>query len=204
MSRKFDIDRADPQATAVTSVKPENFDFEEYTAYAGALDQRCRALFSEKDSGALVYRRMRVAECFSYGCKDMEGSLNAQLGALKFSMDFKTDVPNFLEPWYGIGPIDSAYGGDYVNPDKPVPVQYQSAANDLRMKNLGQLAKELHVSLNAVVLRWMMQASPVVIPVMAGSSVAQMKENMQALACTLNDAQLALLNQDITQPNQYA
>jgi hypothetical protein len=44
----------------------------------------------------------------------MEGSLNAQLGALKASMDYKADVPNFLEPWYGIGTIASAYGGDYV------------------------------------------------------------------------------------------
>ena len=49
-----------------------------------------------------------------YGCKDMEWSMNAQLGALKASMDYKADVPNFLEPWYGIGTIASAYGGDYV------------------------------------------------------------------------------------------
>jgi len=113
VSKKFDINRADTQATTVVPVKPEDFDFEEYAAYAGELDQRCKA-FSNKESGVLVYRRMRVAECFSYGCKDMEWSLNAQLGALKASMDFKADVPNFLEPWYGIGTIASAYGGDYV------------------------------------------------------------------------------------------
>jgi hypothetical protein len=29
-------------------------------------------------------------------------------------MLFKADVPNFLEPWYGIGTIASAFGGDYV------------------------------------------------------------------------------------------
>jgi hypothetical protein len=113
MNKKFDINKSDSQATAVTPVKSENFDFEEYAAYADELDLLCRA-FTEKESGVLVYRRMRVAECFSYGCKDMEGSLNAQLGALKASMDYKADVPNFLEPWYGIGTIASAYGGDYV------------------------------------------------------------------------------------------
>ena len=113
MTKKFDINTADSQATKVVPVKPENFDFDEYAAYSGKLDQQCRA-FSEKESGVLVYRRMRVAECFSYGCKDMEWSLNAQLGALKASMDFKADVSNFLEPWYGIGTIASAYGGDYV------------------------------------------------------------------------------------------
>jgi hypothetical protein len=113
MLNKFDINRADAQATSVNPLKPENFDFDKYAAYADDLDNRCKA-FSEKESGILVYRRMRVAECFSFGCKDMEWSLNAQLGMLKASMDFKTDVPNFLEPWYGIGTIASAFGGDYV------------------------------------------------------------------------------------------
>jgi len=113
MSKEFNINRADVQATAVTPLKPENFDIEGYAAYANNLDQRCEA-FSKKDSGVLVYRRMRVAECFSYGCKDMEWSLNAQLGALKASMDFKADIPNFLEPWYGIGTVASAFGGDYI------------------------------------------------------------------------------------------
>lgn len=113
MSKEFDINKSDSQATAVSPVKPKNFDFEEYFAYAGELDRHCKA-FSEKKSGVLVYRRMRVAECFSYGCKNMEWSLHAQLGALKAGMDFKADVPNFLEPWYGIGTVASAFGGDYV------------------------------------------------------------------------------------------
>jgi len=131
VSKKFDINRADTQATTVVPVKPEDFDFEEYAAYAGELDQRCKA-FSNKESGVLVYRRMRVAECFSYGCKDMEWSLNAQLGALKASMDFKADVPNFLEPWYGIGTIASAYGGDYVWHKGQAP------AMEPRFKNLDE------------------------------------------------------------------
>lgn len=113
MSKKFDINNADAQSTTVALVKPESFDFEHYAAYADALDKRSKG-FSEKESGVLVHRRMRVAECFYYGCKDIEGTLNAQLGALKASMDFNADFPNFLEPWYGIGTIPSAFGGDYV------------------------------------------------------------------------------------------
>jgi len=95
-------------------------------------------------------------------------------------------------------------GGAYVNPNRPVPVQYQNAANDYRMKNLKQLATELQVSPNAVVLRWMMQSSPAIIPMVTGSSVAQLKENMEALTFILNDEQLALLNQDVVQPNKYS
>jgi len=95
-------------------------------------------------------------------------------------------------------------GGAYVNPNRPVPVQYQNAANDYRMKNLKQLATELQVSPNSVVLRWMMQSSPAIIPMVTGSSVAQIKENMEALLFILNDEQFALLNQDTVRPNEYS
>jgi hypothetical protein len=61
-----------------------------------------------------VYRRMRVAEVFSYGCRDMKQSLEWQLGALKKSMDYPADVPNFLEPWYGIGVVACSFGINYI------------------------------------------------------------------------------------------
>ncbi len=95
-------------------------------------------------------------------------------------------------------------GGAYVNSEKPIPVQYQSAANDFRIKNLNQLAVDLKVSPNAVVLRWMIQSTPAVIPIVAGSSVVQLEENMEALTFILNDEQLTLLNQDIVKSNKYS
>jgi hypothetical protein len=104
---------SDPQSTAVTPVKPEEFDFDEYANYTEKLNKQCET-FWNANSGVIVYRRMRVAECFSYGCKDMKSSLENQLGALKLSMSFKADIPNFLEPWYGIGTVASAFGGDYM------------------------------------------------------------------------------------------
>lgn len=66
------------------------------------------------------------------------------------------------------------------------------------------MALELQVSLNAVVLRWMMQSTPAIIPMVTGSSVSQLEENMEALRFILNDEQLAILNQDIVQPNKYS
>lgn len=110
---KFDNTLSDSQATAVVPVKPSDFDFEKYESYTHELNAGCDA-FWKKDSGVTVYRRMRVAECFSYGCRDMKLSLALQLGALEKSMLFKADVPNFLEPWYGIGTIASAFGSDYI------------------------------------------------------------------------------------------
>jgi len=120
MAKQFDNKLADSQATQVLPIKPENFDLDKYEAYAARLNKTC-AYFWQQKSGVAVYRRMRVAECFSYGSRDMKRSLELQLGALEKSMLFKADVPNFLEPWYGIGTIASAYGGDYVWHDGQAP-----------------------------------------------------------------------------------
>ena len=110
---KFDNRLTDSQATQVLPVKPVDFDFDRYAAYVESLNPGCKA-FWQQQSGVMVYRRMRVAECFSYGCRDMKRSLEMQLGALEKSMLFKADVPNFIEPWYGIGTIASAFGGEYI------------------------------------------------------------------------------------------
>ncbi len=111
--KKFNISISDSQATEVVPLSPGKFDFNEYVEYSEPLNKKCDA-FWKSSSGVMVYRRMRVAECFSYGCRDMKTSLENQLGALKKSMLFKADIPNFLEPWYGIGTIASAYGSDYI------------------------------------------------------------------------------------------
>lgn len=113
MSKKFDNTIRDSQSTHVEPIKPGDFDLVAYKKYVNELNRRCEE-FSSKKSGVLVYRRMRVAECFSYGCKNIETSLVNQLGALQKSMVYQADVPNFLEPWYGIGTVASAYGGDYI------------------------------------------------------------------------------------------
>lgn len=117
---KFNISLSDSQATQVDPVKPENFDIERYLLYAEDLNAICDR-FWKADSGVAVYRRMRVAECFSYGCLDMKLSLENQLGALQKSMLFKADIPNFLEPWYGIGTVASSFGAEYTWPKGNAP-----------------------------------------------------------------------------------
>jgi hypothetical protein len=119
-NERFDQTIADAQATPVEPVTPEVFDFEAYADYEASLLERCRA-FWRAASGVLVWRRMRTAEVFTYGCKDMKASLEWQLGGLKKSMDYKADVPNFLTPWYGIGTVASAFGGDYIWKEKQAP-----------------------------------------------------------------------------------
>ena len=112
MKDTFNTGLADSQATRVVPVAPERFDTARYADYAASLEARC-ADFWAADEGVLVYRRMRVKEVFAEDCKDMKRSLEWQLGALEASMNFEADIPNFLEPWYGLGTVAAAYGFDY-------------------------------------------------------------------------------------------
>jgi hypothetical protein len=120
---KFNITKRDSQATEVEPVLPENFDFESYSAYEAALLKKTEA-FWKAESGVAVYRRMRAAEVFSDGSRDMKRSLELQLGCLEKSMTFKADIPNFLEPWYGIGVFASSYGIEYVWNEGQAPASH--------------------------------------------------------------------------------
>ena len=109
----FNFNLADSQATVVNPVQPADFCIDEYADYADDLDERCDK-FWKADEGVLVYRRMRVKDVFAQDSRNMEKSLCWQLGALKESMKFKSDIPNFLEPWHGLGTVASAYGFGYL------------------------------------------------------------------------------------------
>ncbi|MDR0582961.1 MAG: hypothetical protein LBG57_01230 [Treponema sp.] len=109
----FDFTSSDAQGTAVEPLEIGKFDREKYADYCASLDERC-AFFWPASEGVLVCRRFRVPLVFAGLCRDMEMSLKLQLGALHQSMDYPMDIPNFLEPWYGIGAGPSAYGAEYV------------------------------------------------------------------------------------------
>jgi hypothetical protein len=110
--RPFDNLIADSQGTAVEPLPPTKFDFERYADYEAELLERNRT-FWRAPGGMAVYRRFRVPQVYTFACRDMETSLALQLGALQESMKYKADIPNFLEPWYGIGTIASAFGAAY-------------------------------------------------------------------------------------------
>jgi hypothetical protein len=97
----------------VEPISPASFDLEGYAAYSAGLEERCARFWAARE-GILVYRRFRVPQVFAGQCRDRELSLGLQLSALRQSMDFPMDVPNFLEPWYGIGALPSAYGAEYL------------------------------------------------------------------------------------------
>lgn len=117
----FDFSIADSQSTDVEPVSPELFDIDAYCEYEASLLEKNKKFWNSKDQGVMVYRRFRTREQFTWGCRDMDLSLRLQLGGLKESMKYKADLPNFLEPWYGIGTVASSFGMDYVWPENQAP-----------------------------------------------------------------------------------
>jgi hypothetical protein len=121
MDKTFDYTSKDAQAMPVAPVEPAGFDFARYEAYALQADQRY-AEFLRQPEGIAVWQRVRVGEVFRDACRDAHVSLRLQLGGLTQSLEYATDAPTYLEPWYGIGTTASAFGGEYDWPPGQAPV----------------------------------------------------------------------------------
>lgn len=85
-------------------------------------------------------------------------------------------------------------GGAYTRSDRPIPAGYDSPDNQERLKVLNEVASELGATANQVVLCWMMQSTPSVLPLIAASTEEQLSENIAALEFELGDEQLDRLN----------
>jgi aryl-alcohol dehydrogenase-like predicted oxidoreductase len=94
--------------------------------------------------------------------------------------------------------------GFYSDSTKKISPYYESKSSEIKLKAVNFIANELKVSPNAVVLAWMLQSSPVIIPIVACSSVMQLYENMQVLNFRLTDKQLKVLNQQVEIPLGYS
>lgn len=117
---EFNTTTRDSQGTHVEPLDVKDFDLDAYAEYEAELLESNKK-FVESDHGLLVYRRVRADGVFYDKCRDYKESLQLQLGALKTSMQYKADIANFLEPWYGIGYIAAAFGADYQWQDGQAP-----------------------------------------------------------------------------------
>lgn len=86
-------------------------------------------------------------------------------------------------------------GGCYVRDDRKLPPQYASPDSDKRLAAVRALAKELGVSANQVVLAWLLQNTPKILPVVASGNATHLRENLSATDIILTVEQLAMLNQ---------
>ncbi|MGO9412860.1 MAG: aldo/keto reductase [Spirochaetia bacterium] len=85
-------------------------------------------------------------------------------------------------------------GGAYTRADRSIPQHYAWRDTEDRLGRLKRLARELAVTANQLVLAWLMQSQPAVIPVMAGGTVEQIRENLGSLEVRLSEQQMSFLS----------
>ena len=88
----------------------------------------------------------------------------------------------------------SLLSGAYQRADRPVPDEYRGPDADARLAALHSVAAAHGVTPNQVILAWLVQQNPPVIPVMAASTDAQMAENLAALDLVLTGDEIEMLN----------
>lgn len=84
--------------------------------------------------------------------------------------------------------------GAYARSDKPLWEKYVGEHSTKRLSVLRDIASQLGATPNQVVIAWMIQNDPAVIPVVGASSPEQLEENLQATSVQLSVEQLYRLN----------
>ena len=88
----------------------------------------------------------------------------------------------------------SGLGGGYSGkPDRPIPEQYHSADSDKRLVVLRDVAGEVGATPHQVVFAWL-ASQPNMLPLIAGTSIAQLTANIDAVEITLTPEQMARLD----------
>jgi aryl-alcohol dehydrogenase-like predicted oxidoreductase len=84
--------------------------------------------------------------------------------------------------------------GAYLKDAAALPPQFAGTDADARVAVLRAVAAESGITVNQAILAWMRQSTPSVLPIIAGSSTAQLAENIGALKVKLTDSQMQRLN----------
>jgi aryl-alcohol dehydrogenase-like predicted oxidoreductase len=84
--------------------------------------------------------------------------------------------------------------GAYTRTERELPSQFAGPESDERLTVLSNVAKEIDRSMNQVIIAWMRQSKPSVLPIIAGSKIEQLKENIAALDITLSHEQMYKLD----------
>jgi aryl-alcohol dehydrogenase-like predicted oxidoreductase len=85
-------------------------------------------------------------------------------------------------------------GGACARGASGLPPQFAGPDSDARLETLCAVAAELGTGVNQVILAWMRQSDPPVLPIIAGSRTEQLAENIAALDLKLTDDQMRRLD----------
>jgi aryl-alcohol dehydrogenase-like predicted oxidoreductase len=89
----------------------------------------------------------------------------------------------------------SLLNGSYTRPERPFPDAYEHAGTTRRLAVLGQVAGELGVTPNQVVLAWLLGGDPAISPIVGVSSLEQLDDALAARALALSDDQRRRLDE---------
>lgn len=80
--------------------------------------------------------------------------------------------------------------GAYTREERPMPAQYAGPDSDERLAVLKEVAEETGATRNQVIIAWMLQSDPPILPIIAGSRPDQVRENLDAMNLTLSQEQV--------------
>jgi len=86
-------------------------------------------------------------------------------------------------------------GGAYTRNDREVQAQYRGADSQARLAALQKVATDRGISMNQVLLAWMLHSDPLVLPLIAASTEEHLRENIQALEVSLSPDEMKFLNE---------
>jgi len=84
--------------------------------------------------------------------------------------------------------------GAYTRPDRAIPEQYLGPDSDARLTVLNAVAREIGATPNQVIIAWMRQSDPPILPIIGGSTSAHLSENLDALEVRLTNEQMNRLD----------
>jgi aryl-alcohol dehydrogenase-like predicted oxidoreductase len=84
--------------------------------------------------------------------------------------------------------------GAYVRADREIPVQFAGPDSDDRLAELRKVAAEVGCTPPQAIIAWMRQSDPAVLPIIAGSKVEQLQENIAGLEVRLSAEQMKRLD----------
>ncbi len=89
----------------------------------------------------------------------------------------------------------SLLNGSYTRPDRPLPDAYEHAGTARRLVVLGEVAGQLGVTRNQVVLAWLLGGDPAISPIVGVSCSEQLDDALAARGLGLSDEQRRRLDE---------
>lgn len=148
--------------------------------------ERARALAGDRPR----YTHLQYRYSYVQPRSDMALPSSAHVHVTSELLDYVRTEPD-LRLW-AYSPLLS---GGYTRKDVEIPAAYDHPGTPKRLAALREVADELGATLNQVVLAWLLDHNPLVLPIVGVSKVAQVEEAMSALQFVLDDSQRRRLDE---------